>query len=433
MYKNVLLLSVTFVLSIWSLCSTIWEWDHSKSLQLETMSYSSLSLITSLVVAASTAVLIIISVRYFGMRPSEVVGNSSVIYQSWISLVFARSCHVWVTAVAHQTIVNVCGVPITLGAPMQINWTCVEGCDENWLDWSTSHALPFMTNDILLNHTSPECSEWFEEDKTILRWIQTWEIILFSAFVVHIIAMATAMLYDRQPLRCSFLLAIDVISCVSVYCIAIVPHAYYSAYQLGGIFRFLGLMHVISSVEPHVKTKALIGCLLTLKVMFVVLTGAALMFVAEKPCSALLNECEPGFQHFGNTVYFTFVTLSTVGYGDMSPKTDMGKAAVVFIVLMSISYLPSVISEVIEMCRKNIRMQSSEPNIHARLDDMHNDIKQVGFFMHAGTLNKNEDMLDTDSKSPQHRRKRLRELFTKTPRREHAQKCYDALQIEGGV
>tara|TARA_B000000441_G_C21635198_1_gene285838 strand:- start:101 stop:688 length:588 start_codon:yes stop_codon:yes gene_type:complete len=195
-------------------------------------------------------------------------------------------------------------------------------------------------------------------------------------------------------------------------------------------------MHVISSVETHVKTKALIGCLLTLKVMFVVLTGAALMFVAEKPCSALLDECEPGFQHFGNTVYFTFVTLSTVGYGDMSPKTDMGKAAVVFIVLMSISYLPSVISEVIEMCRKNIRMESSDQNIHARLDDMHEDIKQVkqvGFFMHAGTLNKNEDMLDIDSKSPQQRRKRLRELFTKTPRREHAKKCYDPLQIEPDV
>lgn len=424
MYKNVILFVITSVLSIWSLCSTISEWDSSESLQLESISYTFLSLFTSFVAAVSTAIFVFLSVHYLKMRPSEAVGESSMIYQGWLSVVFARSCHVWVVAVTRQLVVNVCGIPITLGAPTHINWTCVEHCDEQWLNFSKPHALPFVTNDILSNYTSGACSEWFQEDKETLRWIQTWEVVVFSAFVVHIIAMASAMIHDRQKLRCSFLLLVDVISCVSVYCIAIVPHTYYSAYQLGGIFRFLGLMHVISSVEPNVKTKTLVGCLISLKVIFVVLTGAALMFVAEKPCSALLDECDEGFQSFGNTVYFTFVTLSTVGYGDMSPKTDMGKAAVVLVVLLSISYLPSVISEVIDMCRESIKVTTYDNNIHARLDDMHNDIKQVGFFMHGGTLNKNTD----GNKSIKNRRKRLKELFTRKERREYEKKRYETLQ-----
>jgi hypothetical protein len=62
----------------------------------------------------------------------------------------------------------------------------------------------------------------------------------------------------------------------------------------------------------------------------------------------------------------------------MSPKTVMGKVAIVFIIMGSISYLPNIISEILEMCRKN--------PIHDRLDDMHADIKQVGFHMNGGTL-----------------------------------------------
>ena len=92
MYKNVILFVITSVLSIWSLCSTISEWDSSESLQLESISYTFLSLFTSFVAAVSTAIFVFLSVHYLKMRPSEAVGESSVIYQAWLSLVFARSC-----------------------------------------------------------------------------------------------------------------------------------------------------------------------------------------------------------------------------------------------------------------------------------------------------------------------------------------------------
>ena len=70
MYKNVILFVITSVLSIWSLCSTISEWDSSESLQLESISYTFLSLFTSFVAAVSTAILFL-SVHYLKMRPSK--------------------------------------------------------------------------------------------------------------------------------------------------------------------------------------------------------------------------------------------------------------------------------------------------------------------------------------------------------------------------
>lgn len=61
----------------------------------------------------------------------------------------------------------------------------------------------------------------------------------------------------------------------------------------------------------------------------------------------------------------------------------MGKISIVVISLASISYLPSIIAEVLEMCHTN--------PIHGRLDEMHEDIRQVGHFMHGGTLKRNSD------------------------------------------
>ena len=208
----------------------------------------------------------------------------------------------------------------------------------------------------------------------------TSQTIVFAGFATHILTVAAASLIDRKKVKCSVLLIVDIVTCLSVGCITIVPNGYYSAYNIGGTLRFLGLLHFIVPLEKNCQTKQLVGCLIVLKLMFVTLSAAALMFVAEKPCQALQDNCDQQFDNFGNTLYFIFVTLSTVGYGDMSPKTDMGKVAIVFIIMTSISYLPNIISEVLEMCRKN--------PIHDRLDDMHADIKQVGFHMHGGTNKK---------------------------------------------
>jgi len=61
----------------------------------------------------------------------------------------------------------------------------------------------------------------------------------------------------------------------------------------------------------------------------------------------------------------------------MSPKTAMGKCVIVVIILSAISYLPNIISDILEMCRKN--------PLHGRIDELHESIRQVGFFMHGGT------------------------------------------------
>jgi len=299
------------------------------------------------------------------------VSEKAIPYQFYMAIVYARSCHVWTHTIQKQLIIKACGEILTLGAPTSINWTCVEQCDGGVPQ--EHHNLPFISSDATFQNATPACNPWFTDDQTSLVWTTSWETVIFVTFCSNCIL-------NIFKKKLQLLDIIDIASLLATSSIAFVPKAYYSIYNLGGVLRFLGLGHAIVPLEHKIKTKQLVGFILVLKLAFVALMGTAIMFVAEKPCRALQQDCDTGFDNFGDTLYFIFVTLSTVGFGDMSPKTEMGKVAIVFIIMASISYLPNLISDVIEMCKIN--------PIHHRLEEMHEDIRQVGFFMHGGTHKK---------------------------------------------
>jgi voltage-gated potassium channel len=49
-------------------------------------------------------------------------------------------------------------------------------------------------------------------------------------------------------------------------------------------------------------------------------------------CSAILFQVEPTtFGSIGNTLYFVLTTITTIGFGDYSPKTGLGKAITIFL------------------------------------------------------------------------------------------------------
>jgi voltage-gated potassium channel len=49
-------------------------------------------------------------------------------------------------------------------------------------------------------------------------------------------------------------------------------------------------------------------------------------------CSTILYQVEPAtFGSIGNTLYFVLTTITTIGFGDFSPKTGLGKAITIFL------------------------------------------------------------------------------------------------------
>lgn len=157
----------------------------------------------------------------------------------------------------------------------------------------------------------------FEPQLNVVEWALT---LLFTAeYVLRLIAARHAWHYAR-----SFFGIVDLLSILPAYLALLVPGAQYlliiRVLRLLRIFRILKLVRYLS--EASVLTQALRASLAKITVFLaVVLTLVtvigALMYVIEGP--------RYGFTSIPTSIYWAIVTLTTVGYGDIAPKTPWGK------------------------------------------------------------------------------------------------------------
>jgi voltage-gated potassium channel len=162
--------------------------------------------------------------------------------------------------------------------------------------------------------------------------------VLFTIeYLLRLIALRQPLAYARSPLG-----IIDLLAIAPTWLGLIVPGAQFfltvRVLRLLRIFRILKLGEYLS--EAAVITGALrasrrkIGVFLYTIVTLVVLIGA-LMYMVEGP--------EHGFTDIPVSMYWAIVTLTTVGYGDLSPQTGLGKllASVVMIMGYAIIAVPT--------------------------------------------------------------------------------------------
>ena len=65
-----------------------------------------------------------------------------------------------------------------------------------------------------------------------------------------------------------------------------------------------------------------------------VVVGILFVWIAG---AVLISIIEPGsFENLKNSLWWTIVTMTTVGYGDMSPSTDLGRALAILVMLSGI-------------------------------------------------------------------------------------------------
>ncbi len=162
--------------------------------------------------------------------------------------------------------------------------------------------------------------------------LRTLEWVITAVFTVE---YALRLLCVRRPLRyaLSFFGVIDLLAVLPSY-LSLVVHGAQSllairALRLLRVFRILKLSQLLG--EARVITDALYASrakifVFVFAVMTIVTVVGAAMYVVEGPAH--------GFDSIPRGIYWAIVTLTTVGFGDIAPRTPLGQALACVVMIL---------------------------------------------------------------------------------------------------
>ena len=160
----------------------------------------------------------------------------------------------------------------------------------------------------------------------VSEWVIT---ILFSIeYILRIISV-------KQPIKyvTSFYGVIDLLSTIPKYLSLIFAgtHALvaFRAIRLLRVFRILKLVRFLSASNLLVKalkaSRAKISVFMLAVLIITIILGTVMYLVEGK---------EHGFDNIPKSVYWCIVTLTTVGFGDITPQTPLGQIIASLIMIM---------------------------------------------------------------------------------------------------
>ena len=110
------------------------------------------------------------------------------------------------------------------------------------------------------------------------------------------------------------------------------------ALRLLRTFRIFKLTHMLSEASAlrHAiwAARAKVAVFLTFVLIAVVIVGSA-MHVIE----GSVSDDKSGFDSIPGSMYWAIVTMTTVGYGDISPQTPLGKALAAIMMILGYSFI----------------------------------------------------------------------------------------------
>lgn len=166
----------------------------------------------------------------------------------------------------------------------------------------------------------------FASTLTLLEW--TFTLLFTLEYLLRLLCVRRPWLYMR-----SFYGLVDLLSVLPTYIGLLFPPAQYT--MVVRILRLLRIFRVLKlSVYLH-EANLLLTALINSRRKIMVFLYAVLTLVVI--CGALMYIIEgdaAGFTSIPRSMYWTIVTLTTVGYGDIAPQTSLGQIIASLIMIM---------------------------------------------------------------------------------------------------
>lgn len=169
----------------------------------------------------------------------------------------------------------------------------------------------------------------------VAEWCYT---VLFSVeYIMRLISIRKPWRYVFSPLGIIDLIAL-IPSYLSIFFLGAQSLLVFRALRLLRVFRIFKLSRFLTEID--FLTVAIKGSLR--KISIFLLTVLTLTVILGS-IMYLVEQRENGFSNIPESIYWAIVTITTVGYGDISPVTPMGKfvASVVMLIGYAIIAVPT--------------------------------------------------------------------------------------------
>ena len=179
---------------------------------------------------------------------------------------------------------------------------------------------------IVMLESVPRYDNKYHDFFNISEWVVT---ILFTIeYILRIVCIQRPSKYIF-----SFFGIIDFLSTIPKYLSFFVVGSQYitafRALRLLRVFRILKLVRFVGESNNLLRALKASRAKIFIFVFFVLIVSVLLgtiMYLVEGP--------EHGFKSIPHSVYWTIVTLTTVGYGDISPETGIGQFIATFVMII---------------------------------------------------------------------------------------------------
>ncbi|MGF1724113.1 ion transporter [Photobacterium nomapromontoriensis] len=192
--------------------------------------------------------------------------------------------------------------------------------------------IAILSSELILILSSMQAIETrFSDSLFVLEWVFT---LLFTIeYLLRLYCSPKPWAYAR-----SFYGVIDLIAVLPSYLAFLFPGSNYllifRLIRVMRIFRILKLARFLK--DSNILLRSLLMAQRKILVFFssvaiIVTVLGSLLFIIEGPYN--------GFSSIPASIYWAIVTITTVGYGDVVPQTDLGKALASFTMLLGYSIL----------------------------------------------------------------------------------------------
>jgi len=222
---------------------------------------------------------------------------------------------------------------------------------ENRAQWrNTLHAIIFEAEtpsgkwfDILLiaSILASVCAVMLDSVSSInsrhgnfLKAVEWFFTIVFSVeYILRLICVGRPLLYAK-----SFFGIVDLMAIVPTYLSLIIPGTEYLL--VVRILRILRIFRVLKLVQYMGEALLLLKALrASSKKITVFLFTVLTLVIILGSMMYLIEGAEHGFTSIPRSIYWAIVTLTTVGYGDISPQTSIGQMLAAFIMILGYSII----------------------------------------------------------------------------------------------